>query len=85
LTAYLGFSSALPESCLTPDHKLGKCILLEHCPSLNKMSNDFETPMTLERFNFLIGSQCKIQKGILTVCCSLDEFNNVQENILQKK
>ncbi|XP_060525003.1 phenoloxidase-activating enzyme 1-like [Cylas formicarius] len=66
-------SVTLTEKCLTPNSAAGNCVILEKCPLIYKDSNDFVSPMTLERLNYLIASQCGFKGNIPKVCCPLEK------------
>ncbi|CAG9856893.1 unnamed protein product [Phyllotreta striolata] len=65
------------EVCTTPENHVGVCILLQKCPSIFASSSDFETPLTLERLDFLIESQCGFDGINPKVCCSVEELQSL--------
>ncbi|KAF7283412.1 hypothetical protein GWI33_000653 [Rhynchophorus ferrugineus] len=75
-SVFLVTTKVISDKCTTPDHETGRCILLENCPSIYNISNDFEGPMTPERLNFLVGSQCGFKGSYPKVCCPLQEINS---------
>lgn len=65
------------DSCTTPDNRTGRCIILQECPTIYAMSTDFVTPLTIERLNFLIGSQCGFLGTNPKVCCPISTENTI--------
>ncbi|CAH1105988.1 unnamed protein product [Psylliodes chrysocephalus] len=68
------------EFCMTPYLHQGLCIPLQECPSIFEMASDFNTPMTLERLDFLIESQCGYDGYNPKVCCPVAELVRSQVN-----
>ncbi|KAG5871651.1 hypothetical protein JTB14_037076 [Gonioctena quinquepunctata] len=77
----VGDSLILKDICTTPDSKEGYCINLQECPSIYAMSTDFDNPLTIDRLNFLIESQCGYLGNNPKVCCPAAEV--LQRNAIQ--
>nr|CAH7714361.1 unnamed protein product [Callosobruchus chinensis] len=66
-----GFARIETDHCITPELKPGRCIVLQDCRQIFDMANDLLTPMTVERLNFLIRSQCGFLGNNPKVCCPI--------------
>ncbi|XP_018568839.1 uncharacterized protein LOC108909088 [Anoplophora glabripennis] len=74
-------AAVVKESCNTPEGKEGLCICLRKCPSISSMSTDFDTPMTIERLNYLIDSLCGYADKSPKVCCPVEEVTMIKTEV----
>ncbi|CAH1954518.1 unnamed protein product [Acanthoscelides obtectus] len=78
------FAKFETDHCITAELKPGRCIVLQECRQIFDMANDLLTPMTPERLEFLIKSQCGFLGSNPKVCCPLvdAEDSDKEENSL---